>query len=245
MSCLLPCANLVGRWQHRLLAWSLGSFAFMVSQVNCCTQPISATESNVVIADQILSKTNLASVLFANGDTIQQASSEAEWHYCVANMIPAWCDANNDITSVSVYGLLCNYFAATDKRGLAPRGWKVADAKDWCKLLWNLDSMNARRIARSPQSKSGWDHSGIDKFGIAAKPSGARSSNGGCCGKGIYCAWWNLGGDAAGACNTELYYRVWGQELIELNGAINVGYVYDWRTTGPSVRCVKNESKVE
>lgn len=245
MSCLLPRIKLIERWQYRLLEWSLGSLTLMLSHAYCCSQPISATESIVVIADQIWSKTNIALVSFANGDTIRQASSEAEWHYCVANMIPAWCYYDNDSTSANVYGLLYNYYAVTDKRGLAPIGWKVADASDWCKLLRNLDSMNARGIARSLQSKSGWDNNGIDKFGFAAKPSGARSGDGEYFGKGTYCAWWSLGGAKATACNSEMYYRVWRQELIELNGAINVGYVYDWKTAGLTVRCVKNEPKAE
>jgi len=47
----------------------------------------------------------------------------------------AYCDYNNDIKNVSIYGRLYNWFAIHDSRKIALKGWHVPDYDEWQTLI--------------------------------------------------------------------------------------------------------------
>ncbi|NDB42022.1 MAG: hypothetical protein EB035_03505, partial [Actinobacteria bacterium] len=54
------------------------------------------------------------------------------------NGTPAYCYYKNDPTTVSKYGLLYNWYAVNDPRGLAPEGFQIPEIEDWDELVYHL-----------------------------------------------------------------------------------------------------------
>lgn len=71
---------------------------------------------------------------FRNGDIIAEAKTTDEWIKAYKQKKPAWCYYNNDPELGKIHGKIYNWYAITDKRGLAPEGWKIADDSDWVNL---------------------------------------------------------------------------------------------------------------
>jgi uncharacterized protein (TIGR02145 family) len=77
------------------------------------------------IGDQIWMAENLTVTKFRNGDPIPEARSIEEWVNAGENKEPAFCYVNNDPNTVNQYGVLYNWYAVVDRRGLAPEGWHI------------------------------------------------------------------------------------------------------------------------
>ncbi len=73
---------------------------------------------------------NLAATKFRNGDPITEAKSREEWFELYKNGKPAYCYFDYDINNKK-YSVLYNWFAINDKRGLAPKDWRIANLEDW------------------------------------------------------------------------------------------------------------------
>ncbi len=104
---------------------------------------------SVIIDNQAWMIKNLNIKNFRNGDPIKEASNEEKWEEALTTETPAWCYYDDDPINGDEYGLLYNYFAINDKRGLAPDGWGIPDEKDFKNLTKQLDG-------RSLRSRSGW-----------------------------------------------------------------------------------------
>jgi uncharacterized protein (TIGR02145 family) len=92
----------------------------------------------VIIGDQVWMTRNLNTDTFQNGDTIFKAETDEEWIEASQKKIPAWCYYENDSRYGLIYGRLYNWYAVKDKRGLAPKGWKIPSYYDWNILLDEL-----------------------------------------------------------------------------------------------------------
>lgn len=64
---------------------------------------------------------------FRNGEPIKQAQTSEEWKAATNSKTPAWCYFDNDVNS----GILYNWFAVNDNRGLAPQGAYLLENKDF------------------------------------------------------------------------------------------------------------------
>lgn len=129
-------------------------------------------------------RTNLAVTKFANGDNIPHAESAEEWRKAAKSKSPAWCYYKNDPSTVKEYGVLYNYYAVNDRRGLAPRGWRVPTPLE-LELVYNhmineygLENLHiAMSLAdkNAPfQSRSRWQNAS----GFSAYPSVVRRRDG-------------------------------------------------------------------
>ena len=86
--------------------------------------------STLIINNKEWSSKNLAVKKYRNGDNIPQVQSPSEW----ANLTTgAWCYYNNDSNNEN-YGILYNWYAVNDPRGLSPNGWHIPSDNEW----WNL-----------------------------------------------------------------------------------------------------------
>ncbi|MBN1183261.1 MAG: caspase family protein [Bacteroidales bacterium] len=85
----------------------------------------------VKIGNQVWIAENLKVTHYRNGDPIPQVQSDDEWKNLKTG---AWCYYNNDPNNGKIYGLLYNWFAVNDPRGLAPNGWHVPSYEEWQKL---------------------------------------------------------------------------------------------------------------
>lgn len=91
-------------------------------------KPFSCKEAK--IGDQIWMAENLTVTKFRNGDPIPEARSIEEWINAGENKEPAFCYVNNDPSTISKFGVLYNWHAVNDPRGLAPEGWRIPSHYD-------------------------------------------------------------------------------------------------------------------
>ena len=89
----------------------------------------------IKIGEQFWATINLAEKTFSNGEVILEAKTPEEWVNAANNKQPAWCYYENDPANENEYGLLYNWYAVSDPRGLAPNGWRIPSEKDWVKLI--------------------------------------------------------------------------------------------------------------
>jgi serine/threonine-protein kinase len=128
---------------------------------------------SVVIGEQEWMVTNLNVETFRNGDTIPEVKSNEEWKKAGEEKKPAWCYVENVIDSTGVSGRLYNWYAVNDVRGLAPKGWRIPDDKDWNKLINFLGGKEF--AANKLKSTSGWLNTDDGKIGNGNNSSGFNS----------------------------------------------------------------------
>ena len=132
---------------------------------------------------------NLCVKRFVNGDPIPFAQTNEEWIKANKEKKPAMCYYKND-TSYAIteytngnidvkYGILYNWYALTDSRGLAPEGWIIptvgGQSNDY-----NVNELKAGFPLNDLKSKWGWNNkvNGTNLSGFNALPSGARLADG-------------------------------------------------------------------
>ncbi len=93
------------------------------------------------IGNQIWTTENLKTQVFNNGDQIQLVHSIEEIFECAKLQKPCCCYYDFDV-QYEQYGLLYNWFAIVDERGLAPSAYRVANHEDVELLLSQLSQMN-------------------------------------------------------------------------------------------------------
>ncbi|GHN02124.1 hypothetical protein WSM22_36130 [Cytophagales bacterium WSM2-2] len=192
-------------------------------------------KTSTVIGTQTWDVKNLDVTTFANGDKIEQAQSDEEWVKAGNEMRAAWCYYENNTDNGKTYGLLYNWYAVGDPRGLAPKGWHVPTKAEWITLL---DQAGGKNVAGTPlKGKSGWeavggtDRNGTDDYGFNALPGGLRSeSNGKFNGKGTRCQYWTS------TKNTSVNAAI---IVLGVNPGVTVGGIAG-NKFGYSVRCMKD-----
>jgi uncharacterized protein (TIGR02145 family) len=100
------------------------------------------TTNEVIIGKQVWMTRNLNVNKFRNGDPIPEAKTDEEWLKAGENEQPAWCYYDNDLANGEKYGKLYNWYAVNDRRGLAPKGWKIPSDEDWSRLTDFLGGEN-------------------------------------------------------------------------------------------------------
>jgi uncharacterized protein (TIGR02145 family) len=119
--------------------------------------------------------TNLAVKRFKNGEKIMHAQSQEEWTYAATNKKAAWC-YYADEDGVDMTTILYNWYAVTDKRGLAPAGTHIPTFNEWSAFANKIGGVyNAGGILKA---KSGWEtsqHFIVNPANLFnAKPVGSR-----------------------------------------------------------------------
>jgi len=175
------------------------------------------------IGSQIWMTENLKVTKYQNGDVIPQSQFGAAWATLTTG---AWCYFMNDPKK----GVLYNWYAVNDPRGLAPAGWKIPSDQVFTTLG---DYLGGSEIAgKKMKSKADWigNGNGSDESQFSGYPRGCReftSSN--YCYAGVNAYWWTT----TTSVTDSSYVR-------------QLGYYHDKllryhrsKTDGLSVRCVK------
>jgi uncharacterized protein (TIGR02145 family) len=147
-------------------------------------KPFSCKESK--IGNQTWMAENLKVTKFRNGEEIMQAQSEYDWLRAAENLQPAWC-YYFDESNVDSYGILYNWFAVNDPRGLAPEGWHVPSIYEWQQMINYIepnsgggeDLMNTVGLKlKSPikWKKGTFINVGQNKYGFNVLPGGMRTA---------------------------------------------------------------------
>ena len=110
------------------------------------------TFKTVIIGNQEWMAENLAVGSFRNGDPIPQAKNYEDWVSAKEQESPIWCYYDFDPKYYNEYGILYNWFAVNDIRGLAPEGWHVATNEDWDELIkYAVGPQNAATYLKSSE----------------------------------------------------------------------------------------------
>ena len=190
----------------------------------------SVTLENIKIGGQVWTLQNLDVGTFQNGDSIPEAKSDSAWNAAGKSQQPAWCYYNNDTSNEKKYGKLYNWYAISDPRGLAPRGWHVPNESEWSKLI---NEVSSDKGGEKIKSRSGWkDKSdGTNETGFTGLPGGFRAGDGEFYNETMGGYWWtSTEGSPGGA---------WYHSAIYYNGALNGDGSGD-KLKGFSVRCIKD-----
>jgi len=194
------------------------------------TKPlVKAPEAGTLkIGLQIWAAANLNVVTFRNGDTIPEARTNEEWVAAGKAGKPAWCNYNNDPKHGQKYGKLYNWYAVTDPRGLAPKGWSLPDAADWNQLAGQLGG--AGKAGNKLKSSSGWADGfiGTNESGFNGLPGGYRVENGTFLNLGSIATWWSTD---EGKPGTAVDHYLGQRGSLETSN--------NPKSSGESVRCIR------
>jgi uncharacterized protein (TIGR02145 family) len=117
-----------------------------------------AEYDQVKIGDQIWMTKNLDVAVFQNGDSIFHANNSDEWVAATENKTPAWCYSISNEMNSNGYGKLYNFYAVTDSRGLAPKGWHIP-TKDEFVVLQEFAGGEST-AGKSLKNITGWSNNG-------------------------------------------------------------------------------------
>ncbi|MEI6677648.1 MAG: fibrobacter succinogenes major paralogous domain-containing protein [Mariniphaga sp.] len=175
---------------------------------------------------------NLNVSKFINGDVIPQAKTDEEWIKSGSESKPAWCYFDNDPENGKKFGKLYNWYAISDKRGLAPKGWLIPVSADWMTLVKNNLGVDVAGIKL--KSKAGWkSKNGTDNIGFTALPGGVRDESGAFKNLSTKCQWW-ANSEPVEVKKSNLIYSL----LLE-DYNVQVSYLKMKKESGLSVRCIK------
>lgn len=196
-------------------------------------------------------KNNLNVVFFRNGDTIPEAKTNEEWLNAQKERKPAWCYYENDPQNGEKLGRLYNWYAVTDKRGLAPRGFRIANKKDWDILIRKMGGVDTTKegINRGAFRFNSKDSVNLKSFfgnvatgdrygfwGDLTKSTFDNTSNFLVKWEEEYYSTWWIGCEPKYACMQRYYTFAHASNLLDILYDCSAG-------EGHAVRCVKGKSK--
>ena len=184
----------------------------------------------VAIGTQVWMTKNLDVSTFRNGDPIPQVKTSEEWEKAGENKQPAWSYYENAQANGAKYGKLYNWYAVSDPRGLAPKGWHIPSDKEWTVLT---DYLGGEAVAgKKMKSNTGWSENGngINSSGFTALPGGFRNYFGAFYYIGSYGFWWSSTKVSA----DDAWFRALGYNYGDLYRGTN------HKVDGFSVRCLRD-----
>lgn len=147
---------------------------------------------------------NLEVKQFRNGDPIPYIKSRNEWLMAAYAGEPAWTYYKNKKGNGKKYGIIYNWAAVIDPRGLAPEGWRISTQEDWEDLVLIFgDKENLGNILKTPKI---WNDESIGTSGFNAAPGGYLRNDfikAFDVGLGEECYWW---------CTPSKFYLQFGTE---------------------------------
>ena len=198
--------------------------------------------NTITIGSQVWTVQNLKTTHYRNGTTIPNVTDNTAW---AALSTGAYCNYNNDVANVAIYGRLYNWYAATDANNIAPAGWHLPSYTEYETLINYLGGLN---IAGGKAKEAGLEHwlspnAGADNSsGFTALPAGSRyylynGPTSAFLHLGYSDAWWTS--TSSGTNNARFTETEWYNTYFFRSGFLGgIGY-YDKRT-GYSIRLVKD-----
>jgi len=176
------------------------------------------------IGNQTWMVENLNVTTFRNGDPIYEAKSNGEWRDAATSEYAAFCYTPD--------GILYNWHAVSDFRGLAPEGWHIPKKEEWREIQIFLGGKAF--AAKKMKTTNGWrgegegEGNGSNESGFSGYPGGGRGDSGEFENKGTYGYWWS----ASENYYFELFFNH-GMKAENISGNGKNGW-------GFFVRCIKD-----
>ena len=130
-----------------------------------------------LISDKLIFSKNIGVIEDAFGSKISLATEESIWEF-YKDSIPAYCFYDFDDSNGEKYGKLYNYWALKLIAKNPPKGWRIANQKDFSILLGIDEIAKSNNITNLDQILDRLVFKGIFDSFVA---SGQRHSNGFCC----------------------------------------------------------------
>lgn len=190
----------------------------------------------IKLGKQVWMATNLYTFKFRNGEEIPQAKSIKEWIKAGENKKPAWCYYENNEKYGEKYGILYNWYAISDEREIAPKGFHIPYDKEWeeLRLLLGKDSAGSKMKTTfgCEMKKDGfrYEGDGSNSSLFSGLPSGTRGWSGKFFNLGYSGYWWTKTEDN----ESNAWYRAVRCSYPRLNH-----YSYS-KLYGMSVRCLRD-----
>ncbi len=184
----------------------------------------------VTIGTQVWMAENLKVTHYRNGDAITKVTDFTTW---AGLSTGAYCEYDNDVNNVAVYGRLYNWYSVTDSRNIAPVGWHVASDAEWQTLV---DYLGGYAAAGGRMKEVGTTHWLSPNTG-ATNESGFSALHGG----------YRSGYDYDNSMFRDAFF--WSSTESGSNAAQSRGLSYShsavgryssYKVDGFSVRCVKD-----
>lgn len=237
------------------------AFTFIAFNVSCKISPISSSntdDDNIVWSDAthgVLTDTrdNKEYNVIIIGEKVWMAENLKVTQYRNGDKIPktdyslptdTYCSHNNDDSNINTYGLLYNWYAIVDSRGLAPAGWHIPSDEEWKHLEMYLgmsqteadyEGYRGTDEGRKLKSTSSWynNGNGTNESGFTALPGGYR---------GAYDGTFSIMGGLAhfwSSTGIEKFpLTAWGRQLD--SNDLRVARYPEHKRSCRSVRCVKD-----
>ncbi|MDR4987475.1 MAG: fibrobacter succinogenes major paralogous domain-containing protein [Bacteroidales bacterium] len=218
----------------------------------------------VVIGDQEWMAENLRVTRYNNGDAIPGGLNDTEWENTASGAYAVYphtgiSGLGSDEEVLGAYGVLYNWFAVDDERGLCPAGWRVPGDEDWTQLVdslvkkynlhnyWAISDIdgagNALKSCRQANSPLGgscntsghprWNahdtHYGMNLVGLSLLPGGNRIPSGQFFMLGTTGYWWSADE------HSTIY--AWAREAS--NDVGNISSYFPHKSSGLSICCVR------
>ena len=204
---------------------------------------------SVKIGEQEWMAENLNVDHFRNGDIIPEAKTNEEWIKAGEEKQPAWCYYNNNSSNGEKYGKLYNFYAVSDPRGLAPKGWHVPTDAEWTVLTGYLyyvyAVIDSGAEGTALKATSGWidfegqSANGTDDYEWNGLPGGERYGDGDFSSIGYVGLWWSSSQRGEKTFDKERNTGdAWYRDLS--NGSDYVYRYSHYKDYGFSVRCLRD-----
>ena len=179
----------------------------------------------VTIGSQQWLVENLRTTHYNNGEAIPVVTDNSKWSNLATG---AYCTYPAEVTNGKDYGNLYNWYAATDSRKIAPKGWHVATDADWQTLLNFIGAQNTGGKLKDTTHWNSPNTGATNATGFKGLPGGYVTSS--IIYIGAYGFWWTATESSA----TDAITR-----SLSYNNALvnNINYSKKYALT---VRCVKD-----
>ena len=97
--------------------------------------PSAGYYATTTIGNQVWMRKNLVVYRYRNGDPIPLVTNADKWASLTTG---ARCYYNNYSPDGRAYGILYNWYAVNDSRGLAPEGWHIPSDEEWKEMEKHL-----------------------------------------------------------------------------------------------------------
>lgn len=149
---------------------------FTVGGGGACPASVTDVDGNaygtVSIGAQCWLAENLRTEHYRNGDALPSGLTDDAWQSTSSGAFEVY---DNDPLNKDRYGLLYNWYAVDDARGLCPVGWHVPDNTDWTALTDHLGGVAAAGFALKATAADDPAWNGTNSSGFGAVPGGVRS----------------------------------------------------------------------
>ncbi len=206
--------------------------AYLQEKIETVTDIDGNVYRTVTIGKQVWMAENLKVTHYRDGTPIPNVYDNDRWPHAKNG---AYCMVDNDSTEYKdTYGLLYNFYAVNNSRGLSPEGWHVPTATEWRKLIEYLGGNDVAGGKMKEISSNLWKiptPGSSNESGFSGLPAGGRGRLGSAGDVGYYATWWSS------TSYDSIYAWHWGLYPDKNNIRFNPGH----KASGFSVRCVKDQ----